>query len=52
MCLRMVQTISQKEVNDLSAIDMQNARNDRESTTNAGTRSATDAKFDCGAIDQ
>ena len=33
-----------------SAIDKQNPRNYRESATNAVTRSATDAKIDCGGI--
>ena len=50
MCLQMVHTLSRKEGSDWgwatfgSAIDEQKARNDRESATNAGTRSATDAK--------
>ena len=33
-----------------SAIDKQNPRNGRDSATNAGTRSVTDAKIDYGGI--
>ena len=56
MCLRMIQTLSRREGSDWgcatfgSAIDKQNPRNDRESATNAGTRSATDTKIDCREI--
>ena len=51
MCLRMFQTLSRRTGNNWgwatfgSAIDKQNPRNDRENATNAGTRSATNAKI-------
>ena len=52
--LTTVKTLLRRDGNDWgwatfgSAIDKQNPRNDRESATNAGTRSATDAEIDCG----
>ena len=55
MCLRMVETLSRREGNGWGChvwVGHQQAepQNDRESGKNAGTRSATDAKIDCGGI--